>query len=150
MYLLPERCDRARLQREQVDRTAIIFDYFANHNQAGATSSVTGLNWVSSCLIMMIVLYLWRKKIMFLKTSSIPKTNEMMTLFSSELMRPSRPPTARLKQPKTLVLKLLRTFCCAVMDPAVMRGALKRKDVSYGRITGLRDGRRGNIGGGGL
>lgn len=144
MNLLPERCDRARLQREQVDRTAIIFDYFANHNQAGATSSVTGLNWVSSCLIMMIVLYLWRKKIMFLKTSSIPKTNEMMTLFSS------RPPTARLKQPKAPVLKLLRTLCCAVMDPAVMSGALKRKDVSYGGITGLRDGRRGNIGGGGL
>lgn len=47
------------MQQEQVDRTAIIFDYFANHNQAGTMSPVTGLNWVSLCLIMMIVLYLW-------------------------------------------------------------------------------------------
>lgn len=33
--------------QEQVGRTAIIFDYFANRNQAGGMSSMTGLNWVS-------------------------------------------------------------------------------------------------------
>lgn len=121
------------VQQDQVDTSAIIFDYFANRNQAGTTPCVTGLNWVSSCLIMMIVFYLWRQKIMFLKTSSIPKTNETMTLFSPELMRPERRRPGL--PPKTLVLTWMGNadlwpwptmLCCAVVDSGVMRGALRR------------------------
>lgn len=51
------------VQQEQVDRTAIISDYFPNHNQTGAMLSVTGLNLNGvlvreQCLIIIAVLYL--------------------------------------------------------------------------------------------
>lgn len=58
-------------QDVQVDRSAIIFDYFANHNQAGVVAPVTGLNRAPLRPIMMIVLYLCSKKIMFLKTKQV-------------------------------------------------------------------------------
>lgn len=61
------------VQREQVDRTAIIFDYFANHNQAGTMSPATGLNWASLSPIMMIVLRRCRKEITFFKNTFSPK-----------------------------------------------------------------------------
>lgn len=46
------------VQQEQVDRSAITFDYFANDNQAGVVVPVTGLDWVpdnDDCLILLLI-----------------------------------------------------------------------------------------------
>lgn len=65
MSLLPQRREAASMQPEQVDTSAIIFDYSANHNQAGSAPEPADNR---RCF------YLWPKKIMVFKASSIPET----------------------------------------------------------------------------